>query len=273
MKPLQNNSSQCLRFTACFILSSLIVSGCARKPWGDPISEEYAKELKGRVELLRLARQQCPVQWDANIEVDYHTALDEKKFAGYILVKHPSSLKFIASNPLGQPLLALTSNSKQFQLVDIPNSQYTHGSTLKFALLNNVPEEFISGEWGNWLAARMSDSDSTQSSIYTDQDPQKFWYTESIDNRITTSYLIDTSTMLIRESLLWGNKGKVLAAFSYDDYKSNGTCLQPAKITIDQLSFGASIHLNLKDIQPVDHSETKDFILTVPSYYFNRYLP
>jgi len=273
LKILHRNHRQRIKSVGFFLLSSFILSGCAQKPWGDPFSEEESEGLRNRVEQLRLNQKECSGQWDANLEVSYHTALDDKKFAGYILVKEPSSFKFIASNPLGQPMLAITSNGKRFQLVDVLNNQYTHGSTFNFALRNDIPEEFISGQWGNWLAGKLDLPDKTESTVYQDKDPESFWYTESVNNRITESYLFDASSMLIKKSLLMSKKGKILAAFSYDGYVSNGACLQPTQITVDQLSFGASITLNLQDIQPVSTTEEKDFLLTVPSYYFIRYLP
>lgn len=273
MKILPNFTKYSRQLAFPFLLCSLLVSGCAQKPWGDPFAEEAGEALKNRVEQLVTAQKECTGQWDANLKVNYHTAIDDKKFEGYILVNEPSSFKFIASNPLGQPVLAITSNGKQFHVVDVLSSQYTHGSTLSYALHNGIPKEFISGKWGSWLAAKLDSSGKTEAQIHADEDPQNFWYLESEDNRIVGSYLFETSTMLMKKALVLDEKGKTLAAFSYGSFVSNGDCLQPRQITIDQLSFGASIMVELEDIQPAGNTDAADFHLTVPSHYFNRYLP
>lgn len=273
LKSLRLTCKQDITLAGCFLLSTLVLTGCAQKPWGDPFTEDTGEALKKKINQLIADQQECISQWDADLEVNYHTAIDDKKFDGYILVEEPSSFKFIASNPLGQPLLAVTTNGNQFQLVDVLSSQYTHGSTMNFAVHNNVPTEFISGQWGNWLAAKIDDQSAEETVIYSDENPGNFWYATLQDDRVKTAYLFDASTLLVKTSLVLSEKGKTLAAFHYTDYVSNGSCLQPTEITIDQLSFGASITLRLTDIQPAENTESKDFRLTVPSHYFNRYLP
>lgn len=251
----------------------LLLTGCAQKPWGDPLNEEVSENVKTKIEQLKRIQEKCVKQWDADLKINYRTALDEKRFEGYILVKDPSSFKFIASNPLGQPVLAITSDGKNFQSVDILRNQYTHGSTRSFAVHNNIPLDFLSGQWGLRLAAKLDRETAREAMIYTDSDPKNFWYVELEDSKVANSYLFDSTTLLMKQFLIHDKKGKILAAFSYQNYVANGRCFQPQAITIDKLSFGASIVLTFDGIQAVEQISPKDFHLTVPSHYFNRYLP
>ena len=53
---------------------------------------------------------------DAILSMENH--LDAKALSGYVKFMLPESVKFIASNPLGQPLFALASDGVRFETLN-----------------------------------------------------------------------------------------------------------------------------------------------------------
>lgn len=271
-----HNRKLILRFFL-LVTTLFLYTGCAKTPWTNQLANEDAQSYLSTINTIQQQRDDCPQDWDADVNISWHTALGTKAFAGYLQVSNPSSFKFIVSNPLGQPILVLTSNGKKFQLLNTLSEQYTHGSTLSYALHNNIPAEFASGSWGYWLVGRMAEQVTESPSISLDKENRGVWLTvdSSLESSadITSYYLLDLEKTIILEQRLFDAENKQLADFTYSKYKPVGTCLQPHQIDIANLPFGASIQVNLNNIQPLGIATEKDFTLPIPQHYFIKYLP
>lgn len=252
-------------------------TGCAKTPWTNQLATENIQPYISAINTIQQQGDDCPNDWDADVEISWNTALGTKAFAGYLQVSNPSSLKFIVSNPLGQPILVFTSNGEKFQLLDILRKQYTHGSTLSYALRNNIPAEFSSGSWGYWLIGRISKQVTEHPAISLDKEDRGIWLTmeSSIENGADTTnyYLLDLEKMIVQEQRIFDAESKHLASITYGNYKPVGNCFQPHQIDISDLPFGASIQINLNTIQSLGIATEKDFTLPIPQHYFIRYLP
>lgn len=249
----------------------LLLSSCAPKPWGDLLLQDSSPELFSTVESLLTKQYSCHPSWDADILVQYETALETRKFSGYILVSQPSAIKFIASNPLGQPILAITTNGNDFQLMDVLNQQFTRGSTRSYGLHEDIPVGFISGQWGNWLTAKPDLQPPYN--IREDIEERGIWVGKETENVPGSYYLLNYDTLQVKEQLLLDEKKKILARFTYSNFPNNDLCSQPREITISELPFRSTITLQFSRIQDVDNPDQKDFILKVPQHYFIKLLP
>ena len=98
----------------------LIVSGCATLPRAIPVPEEEGDTIRDSFLASMASLQSCGQGVDADVTVRYNSLLQSGAAAGYFQAKAPSSIKFIAENPFGQPLLALYSNGQRFILLSLP---------------------------------------------------------------------------------------------------------------------------------------------------------
>lgn len=268
-QPHKLKSTVFLKYTA-ILLCLLALTSCAGKPYGEQLSPDTSQDIYSRIEGFMEQQNQCSSSWDADILVEYATALATQKFNGYLLVKQPSFIKFIASNPLGQPLLAITTDSNQFQYMDVLNQQYTKGRTKSYALHADIPDAFISGQWGNWLAGRITTEHPFI--IRKDKEENGVWVANEQDDMPTSHFLIEPRSLTITEQLLVDEDDNILARFTYGDFTSTGLCRQPGTITITELPFGTKITLQLSGIQGVKN-DGGDFTIKVPQHYFIRLLP
>lgn len=272
------NHNSTLIFRLFFLATFLFLhTGCAKNPWTNQLANEDIQPYLSAIDTIQQQKNNCPNYWDADVDISWHTALGTKAFSGYLQVSNPSSFKFIISNPLGQPILALTSNGEKFQLLEILKKQYSHGSTISYALRNNMPPEFASGSWGYWLVGKLPEQVTEHPTISLDKEERGIWLT--IDSRHENSvdtthyYLLNLKKLAVQEQRIFHKQSKHLATLTYSNYMLTGNCFQPHQIDISDLPFGASIQINLNNIQSRGSATEKDFTLPVPQHYFIKYLP
>lgn len=274
---ITNHNSTLIIKLFILITTLFLYSGCAKIPWTNQLATEEIQPYLSTINSIQQQWNHCSNDWDADVNISWSTALGTSAFSGYLQVSEPSSFKFIVSNPLGQPLLAITSNGEKYQFLDILREQYTHGSTLSYALRNNIPVEFASGSWGDWLIGRISAQVTENPAISHDKKGRGLWLTmeSSIeDGKDTTNhYLLDLEKMTVQEQRVFDTNTKHLANITYESYKLVGSCMQPHLISMSSLPFGATIQITLTNIQSLGIATEKDFTLPIPQHYFIKHLP
>jgi hypothetical protein len=260
----------------CLLAALLLAGGCARKPWTADIGEDHSRAVEQVFRTMQKRDASCLPCLDGDAVVTLETRLETRALSGYIQCMLPESCKFIAANPLGQPLLAVASDGVRFETLNTTARTYMAGSLKSYALLHDIPPAFFSGSWGEWLTGRIDQGRQDSLSFQSDGQSRGVWvsFTKKTGNDETTTHLlIDTQKTQLLSRILEDAKGKILAEISYDDWQEIGGCRQPGRITMSQLAFGGRVSLKLTDIGADDLCRDRDFVLPVPSGYARKFLP
>lgn len=258
----------------CFLL--IFEAGCARKPWKSDIGPDNSRAAEQVFRTMQKRDASCLPCLDGDAVVTMENHLETKALSGYIQCMLPDSVKFIASNPLGQPLFALTSDGARFQSLNTTARKYTAGSLESYALLHDIPPAFFSGSWGEWLTGRIDQGRQDSLSFQSDEESRGIWvsFTKKTGGSETTTHLlIDTQKALLLARILEDAKGKILAEINYDEWQDVGGCRQPGLIAMNQLAFGGQVSLKLSDIGTNELCRERDFVLPVPAGYARQFLP
>ncbi len=97
------------------LICLLFISGCAQKPWGVSLGE---KEYEAGFQLARemsVQNTQCVKAFHSDLTLEYTNPLGKRTFSGFLQYSPITNYKFVASNPLGQPVIIIAGNNKKYQ--------------------------------------------------------------------------------------------------------------------------------------------------------------
>ena len=263
------------RFTPAFFLSlSLLffLAGCAGKPWSGKFGKDEVKTNTSLIDRQIKAHETCPATLDAEAAVTWKTALGTKAFSGYLQMQLPASVKFVTTNPLGQPLFALVSNGKGFSSVNTLTRQYISGSLTALALRNDIPVELLTGNWGTWLSSRITGSAKEHvTGIRKDTAGRGIWVVVDNPKSFTKGQdyiLVDPTGSRVLLRVLMNTAHDPIARIRYGGWQLRDKCELPTEFTISDLPMGAEISLHLSDIITDKVFDKDNFTLMPPPGYF-----
>ena len=269
------NGSQLL-FLCGLILLLQLTSGCAKKTWTDPLGEDQGKAAEKVLSVMQERDGSCASCLDGDAIISMENHLETKVLSGYIKIMLPDSIKFIASNPLGQPLFALASDGVRFQTLSTGDRLYMSGRLQSYALLHDIPPAFLSGSWAEWLTGRIDSGKKEAPTFQADAEGRGVWFSfqQKVGGHSTTNrLLIDTGKALLLSRILEDAKGNILAEISYADWQELDGCMQPGQISMTRLSFGGQLGLKLSNIEGSSLCREHDFMLPVPAGYQRQFMP
>ena len=219
--------------------------------------------------------ESCGKGFDGEVSVSWRHALDKISFSGYFKTLLPVSVQFTALSPLDQPIFALSSNGSWFQSLDITKKIFRKGSLRALAIRHDVPETFVSGEWGTWLTGRPLSTAAVVIGIAADNNARGIWF--SVAGESEAKYpqehtLVDLEQRRVVERAIVDDRGKIAAAISYGEWHTKNNCPQPMSIRISGLSFGAEAELRFSDVQEAVLGDDS-FDLPIPAGYLRQFLP
>jgi len=265
-------------FTFSLLLFLLISGGCARVPWTTPLEGEQTEDIVRFIESGSLRPELCPQSIDGDVSLVYRNIFGEKNISGYFQITAPSFLKFIISNPLGQPVILLTSDQKTFQLINTLKRKYISGSVYSYGLLNDIPSIVLKGDWQEWLRGTVSIDTSSITDIRGDKDDRGTWVTAEgdegrDDSFVRTHLLIEPEENILLERIIEKKGWRGLVKIAYSDWVTAGMCRQPTAITITGLKYQTEIAIKLSEVRPVEKTEGSDRLLTAPANYPQQIIP
>jgi len=256
------------------LLAALMVSGCAGKPWTTPLAGERFEQTSQLIDTLLLESQRCGPSLDGDLALFYADPLEKRALSGYLQFSLPGSYKFVVANPFGQTILAVAGDQKTYKTVIVPEKKYIEGGMQSFGLRHKLPDEIISGSWGEWLTARNQRPSSTITAIHEDKNARGQWVTfrhNKNEPAGMSHLLLDPVEKTPLSRILENSEGKIVAEVTYADWITLGECRQPREINISGLDYGVDIRLKLSNVRLTD--EVKQYSLPVFSSYIQQYLP
>lgn len=247
----------------------LLPAGCASPPWEDIIEGDPAIEIQQAYEQIVSSQQDCPRSWDAEIMVNWSSALSQQAFSGYIQILLPSHFKLIVSNPLGQPLSIISVNESSYHYLDAVNKSSTIGNLRSFVVRNDLSLALLESSWMDWLGGRIDGTGRTVSQIRTDADARGVWLTIAEDQdkgRIFEHLLIDEQRQRITERVIVDEREAPVLTVTYGEWLDFAGCLQPMQVSITGLAYGTHAELKFSDPAPVELTPAL-FNLRIPPGY------
>ncbi|MGB5230174.1 MAG: hypothetical protein WBN83_01475 [Desulfoprunum sp.] len=264
------------RLFLSLVLLLFLAGGCAKKPWQEDLGPDRGKAVEQVFRRMQQRDAACLPCLDGNAVMSMKNHLETRSLSGYIQTMLPDSIKFIASNPLGQPLFAVTTDGLDFTTLNTSKRTAMSGRLASYALLHDIPPAFFSGSWGEWLTGRIDQGRQESLSFRADGEGRGTWVSFSTTlggNETTTHLLVDIDQSLLLTRILEDGKGRILAEITYGEWEEVGGCRQPAQITMRQLAFGGEISLGLTDLQANETCRERDFVLPIPAGFTRRLLP
>jgi len=273
---------QSLLLTALALLS--LTSGCARKPWGNPIADaRYPATIEMLEEMRRdeALRSNCI---DADVNIFLTSTVKNRAVSGYVQLMQPSSVKFVTANPLGQPLVAFVSDGHTVQFVNTIDGYYTDGSLPSFAKAFDIPKVAYTSDWGTWLTARLPRA-TTVTEIREDEENRGIWigvadqamkHEPGSTGPAREHVLIDPEKKIVLERAFTDTNGSIDARVSYANLLSetaDAAPRQPGKITISGLDYSGKLVLEFSALQAIENCRISSFQLKRPPGYYYQPLP
>jgi len=260
----------------CTFLLLLLLNGCAPKQWQDPLQEKEEESLRGLLLLEQEQLKSCPSCIDAEIAATWNSQLYDGGINGYLQIFLPSSIKLVALNPLGQPLFAITTDSKRFQTINAVKGVYKHGQLSSFVERHSLPEGILQGQWAPWLAGSMLFTDEQLTELRQDVSSRGIWLTieKKKGAAVFKEYLLyDPQARRLLERVPISQGGDELAKITYKSWSMINGCPIPTSIIINGVSFGADFTIELTNILTDKVFTRKDFYLKLPPNYMQQYYP
>ncbi|MCX5875671.1 MAG: hypothetical protein NT087_05125 [Deltaproteobacteria bacterium] len=253
----------------------LLSGGCATLPSTKPLAELQQQQA---VVLFRetMARQQdCPSCLDAQVRLSLKSVVQNGTISGFIQAKAPSFLKFTGLNPLGQPLLFLTTDGTFFRYVVVPEAKGYEGLVTAAAFKKYAPQGFDPAHGFYWLSGRLAPEKLRIFSVAEDPEGHGLWlelaYADdaSAGGLLRRHVLFDPAQRVILRHLVADPDGRIMVDVRYDDYAKaseggSDNCRLPGVIRIHANNNGALMELTLGDWLPDASFNAGDFRVDLP---------
>lgn len=282
---LGRQGSQLRMLMLCALLTLMATAaGCAKKPWRQPIAEDRQALVLQVIDEMRQEETRRSGCIDSDVDLFFTSRMKNRAISGYLRLMQPTSIKFISSNPLGQPLIAFASNGSGMQFVNTFEQYFMDGDLAAFAELYEIPAIAYTSSWGKWLTGRLPEATAI-TAIRQDESNRGFWVSfaakaESGSGKaadpVVEHLLIDLDNRLLLGRIFTDSKGGIEARISYSDWLRGGPeqlSRQPGRITITELDYGAEIVVKFSALEPMEYCSGKDFNLSRPAGYRHAPVP
>ena len=222
------------RFSICallyliFILAApfLFLQGCARSVLQTyPASEQDIQlAVSAFKRYNQIYQDECACCLDAEVDAvvsvsgwfNDHTG----KLSGYLQAMEPGYIKFVALNPLGQPILILLTNGKTFKSLNVLEGRAYTGSVNSETFRKFVPQGFDPELSYYWLTGRVPPGDIEILRVRRGKEQNGYWlqvrYGQSeVDNMI----LFDPEEFVVQRHIVLSDKGDHLLDLVYGNYQ------------------------------------------------------
>lgn len=252
---------------------SLTLASCAQKPWGTSLEEQEFEAGLALAEEVTTRTVECQTGFESDIIFNYANPLGKRSFTGFLQYSAGPGYKFVATSPLGQPIVIIAGNQKKYQMINTLESMYISGGMTSFALRYKLPIHFLKGRWDDWFTGGNSIPTEYVTDISSDKEQRGIWVTIA-DNKGAgniSHLLIDTNQKIILERIIETRQNKNLATILYDNFLYSQQCHQPQSIQISGLEYGTTIDITLRETEL--NSDVKKFKLKPPRGYLKQYRP
>ena len=246
-----------------FACCQWVLAGCAGLPQSIAVSALERDEVETAF-LQKIALSKQCLNLDAEVTVSYSSFFQDATLSGYLQVKSPALLKFVAINPLGQPFIVLVTDGERFRYLSVPDAKVYDGSVHAKAFSRYAPKGLDPGLAFYWLAGMPPPDRFSILGVSRDSNGN-YWVElccgpESIESRI----LYDKEANVVKRHIALDRRGKVVLDVRYDDFTDN-TCGFPGKVIVSSLGNNGTLEIYLSDFVLDADLPRGDFVIDPPT--------
>lgn len=256
-----------------FLAQFLLIS-CARPPWTSVIEGPPKKVLDQAFSDFISSQDRCLSSWDSELTIKWHSTLQTFSVNAYCQALKPSYLKFVVSNPLGQPLKIISVNDQTYQVIDASEKTSVAGNLRSWAKDNDIPTSLVERPWLAWLQGHASATTSQIIEMRLDGQNRGAWLSMAVpgSERISEYLLFDGESQKIVERVILDDLGKKIAVIEYRHWQLIDKCPFPEEITIGELPLGTQAWLGFTETRWRKLAPA-DFSLDIPPGFQTVVLP
>jgi hypothetical protein len=294
VRGLPRHGLPCLAVLLFFAL--VFSQGCARSVLQTyPASEqEFASALAAFARYQKISEAVCAccldAEADAALSVSGLFSNHTGKLSGYLQAMKPGYLKFVALNPLGQPMIIFVTDGDNFKSLDVFAGKAYLGSVHSEVYKKYAPAGFEPQFAYYLLTGRLQPEDMRIEAVMRDREGDKFWLQIKHANAKTDSMvLFDPGEMLILRHVVRDERGEHLVDIGYADYRlvpgkgdkyagnapaaisapdtGKESCMLPASITVSANGNAGKIEVTLDAFLDDARFSAEDFIVKIPDNF------
>lgn len=248
----------------------VLLAGCAGKPWTTPVTDQEGLHVRQIFEEIQQRDAFCFCCMDAKVSFFWDGPGEDRSISGFLQLMLPSSVKFVVTNPLGQPLYAMVSNGHDFQSINTVLRQHTNGEISALMREYSIPAPLLSDDWGYWLMGRLHEQGASIEAIRQDEAGRGVWITMRYpaEEALAQSHLLlqlETNKLLTR--ILVDQQGKTIANLSYEYGAAQRDCVPVSRLTITELPYGSRLRVEFAEVLTEQVFSPARFRLKVPPGY------
>ncbi|MEJ2332770.1 MAG: hypothetical protein P8Y08_08310 [Desulfobulbaceae bacterium] len=283
-------------FMVLLFFSLVFIQGCARSilqtyPAGE---QEIEAVLEAFSRYHKISAEVCPccldAEADASLSVSGWFSDHTGKLSGYLQAMNPGYVKFIAPNPLGQPLFIFVTDGEIFISLNVFEEKAYLGSVHSKAFKKFAPPGFEPQFSYYWLTGRLQPGDIRIQAVMRDREQEKFWLQiRHAETNTESMVLFDPAELLILRHVLRDEQGEHLVDILYTDHqplpgktgKNAGNasavmqasdaikvqCAVPTKVTASANGDTEKIAVRLYSFLDDARFSEEDFTLKIPDNF------
>ncbi len=253
-------------------LLCILLSGCAGKRWTEPLVEEELSGVAKIITAMQQKERECADSLDADGLIFWKSPLNDLGVEGYIQLLAPSFLKFVVTNPLGQPVYAFASDGSGFQILHPRQYRHIRGNIRSLAVRKEVPQILVQGDWFAYFTGRLPAAPLKTAEVHRDASEMGIWlriFPDDSEKTPESAWVhVDPLQMRVLGYLFLDSGGETLAEIVYGEQEGRSSNCKPKnEITITGLPWGSELTIQLKNIATGGRFSEKDFALPVPPGY------
>ncbi|MBU0909404.1 MAG: hypothetical protein KKA54_18355 [Proteobacteria bacterium] len=239
------------------------LAGCATLPGREEISEREQERLIREFREVIARQQSCHCCIDAQATVSFSSIWQKGKLSGYLQAMAPSSLKFLAVNPLGQTMVIFVTDGDFFRYVPVFEAKQYEGKVTGTTYAKYAPAGFLPEHGFYWLIGRLYPGRITILDVTLDGQKQGYWFEISYGNGTRSLVLFDEQQRVLLRHIVMNDKGEKIFNVLYDEY-TEAACPLPGKVTVTALVHNSTLEIRLADWLDVPSFSRDDFSYDAP---------
>lgn len=274
----------------------LFPQGCARSVLQTfAVAEDEAREATSaftRYQMIYQDHCACclDAETDAAVSVSGWFSNHTGKLSGYLQAMAPGYLKFVALNPLGQPIYILVTNGSEFKSLNVLEKKAYMGSVYSETFKKFSPPGFEPALSFYWLTGRLQPEELQVEAVKRDREVPAYWLQIGHAKSVNASMvLFDPAESLVLRHVLLDEKGEHLVDVTYEAYQpeagkecrcteedqaseertapSEASCRVPGRILVSSGSGAQKIEIQLSSLLAGAVFSPEDFDLEVPANF------
>jgi hypothetical protein len=242
----------------------LLLAGCGGLPARAPLAAPARRAVLASFTEMAGRQGQCRSSVDADLTITLAAGFKTGTMSGYLQAKAPAFVKIVGINPLGQPLVVLVSDGRNFKFADFREARSYEGEVDSDFFRRYAPAGFAPDRGFYALTGKPAPGKVRILAISDDPAGGGAWL-ELDDGRGGNHRLVlfDPARQLLRRYLQLNAEGAVTMTIDYADHYP-GPCSLPGLITINSSDHAGELLLRLSNWRTDTPFSAADFALELP---------